>query len=51
MSNRIFLLIAAVMGAAANDAFAQATTVVLQLFPFTGEVRILNDNPLPFAFA
>ena len=51
MSKHLHLLAAVVIGFVANDALAQATSVTLQLFPFTGEVRLLNENIDPFSFA
>jgi len=50
VSTRRLLYVAIFCSALASDAFAQATSVTLQLFPFTGEVRLLNENPDPFAF-
>jgi hypothetical protein len=50
VSTRLSLLVAIVFGLGAGQVFAQATSVTLQLFPFTGEVRILNDNLDPFTF-
>ena len=44
------LLVAVVFGVGSSDVFAQATSVTLQLFPLTGEVRLLNHNPDPFSF-
>jgi hypothetical protein len=44
------LLFAVVFGVGSSEVFAQATSVTLQLFPFTGEVRLLNHNPDPFSF-
>jgi len=50
VSNRLFLLIAAIVGVAANAAWAANPVVNLQLFPLTGEIRITNDNPTDFVF-
>lgn len=50
VSTRRLLYVAIFCSALVSDAFAQATSVTLQLFPFTGEVRLLNENANPFAF-
>jgi hypothetical protein len=50
VSTRVLLLAAVVVGFATSHAFAQATSVTLQLFPFTGEVRFLNKNTTDFMF-
>jgi hypothetical protein len=50
VSSRRLLYVAICCSALASDAFAQATSVTVQLFPFTGEVRLLNENADPFAF-
>ena len=42
------LLVAVVLGG--GKACGEVMSVRLQLFPFTGEVRLLNDNPNPFSF-
>lgn len=46
----LLLLIAIVLGVGVGNADALSTSVKLLLFPYTGEVRILNDNPDPFSF-
>ena len=50
MSKRVCLLIAVVIGVGTNDALAAVPTVILQLFPLTGEVRIANDDPMATDF-
>ena len=47
---RLTLLIAAIVGTAANTAGAQSP-VRVQLFPFTNEVRIQNRDAMAFSFA
>lgn len=46
----LLLFVAVALGFGSNDVFAQATSVTLQLFPLTGEVRLLNHNSNPFSF-
>lgn len=46
----LLLLVAIVLGVGVGNADALSTSVKLLLFPFTGEVRILNDNSDPFSF-
>jgi hypothetical protein len=50
VSTRRLLYLAIFCSALVSEAFAQATSVTLQLFPFTGEVRLLNENPDPLEF-
>lgn len=50
MSTRRLLYVAIFCSALVSEAFAQATSVTVQLFPFTGEVRLLNENADPFGF-
>jgi len=47
---RFLLLIAALTGVAANEAALRAADVEVQLYPLSGEVRLLNPNGTPFQF-
>jgi hypothetical protein len=47
---RFFLLIAALTGVAAPNAALRAADVEVQLYPLSGEVRLLNPNETAFPF-
>ncbi len=47
---RFVSAVAIVLSLGANAVFGQATSVTLQLFPLTGEVRLINENADPFSF-
>ena len=50
MTIRVSFCLAIVVGWGAHDVVAQTTSVRLQLFPLTGEVRLLNEDSAPFEF-